>query len=176
MGFGASPTRSPPRPNSALLNTGTFYAPSYQLPPLTISPRLYEAPFEPESEILNPKKYIENDSDPNVVVVDDDDSIHHDEDDKVATRAKKSSPKKKNRNKKNAGSHGAKLLGSDQPISRKAAAIAAAEGVSKVSRVKPVGNQNLTRRVKEEVLPPVRRGGGAFTQEIRSPLIKRKGK
>ena len=60
-------------------------------------------------------------------------------------------------------------------VSRKVVA-EAAEKNSKVSRVKTIPQQSLTRRVKEETLPPVRTGGGGFTQEIRSPLIKRKAK
>jgi len=166
LGFGRSQSRSPSRPVSAmsLLNP-------LKLRPISL--RLYSPPPSPEPEpVIIVKKKKKKVKEVKQKGSDDDDD---DDDDDDSVKKKNRSRKKKKGTKTNVDKLLNDVVKPGEGVTRRAIKEAVATS-SKVSRLQaPSDNaKKMTRRVEEEILPPVRRGGGGFAPEMRTPIVPRR--
>jgi hypothetical protein len=192
VGFGRSPTRSPSPSEPFRPFTG-------KLRP--ISSRLYSPPPSPEPivEVVVVEKKVKVKKEKVKRYDEDGDTISDDGSGKSLASGEGKKKKKKKRKKGKQGNnadpvhgaddgtdqqpkpkktHGEKLLrdvlAPGERISRAQVARVAAETSNKVSRIsQQAGGPKLTRRVEVQVLPPVRRGGGAVYENLPTPILKR---
>ncbi len=173
LGFGRSPTRSPTpisRPSSSLL----------KLRP--ISERLYSPPVvqPPPVEVKKKKKKRAAKAEPKEEKNGSDEEGEASEEASEEEEEKDESPSKKKRKpKKKKGTKFSlsEALAPGEVLSRqKLSQIAqTSTKISRISAPSPSAQNapKLTRRVKEDILPPVRRGGGAIGQTLRTPIVTR---
>ena len=174
LGFGRTASRSPSRPASAmsLLNP-------LKLKP--ISMRLYSPPPSPEPFIIVEKKKKKKKKKTNEEVDAADTGSDNSDTGSQTKKKDKDDKRHKSPKKKGVKTNVDKLLNDvvkpGEAITRQAIKQAASTS-SKVSRVQApsADAKKMTRRVQEEILPPVRRGGGAFVPEMRSPIVQRRRK
>jgi len=167
LGFGRSPSRSPSRPVSAmsLLNP-------LKLRPISL--RLYSPPPSPEPIIIIEKKKKEKKRVEEVNKTDGSESDDDDDSVKKEKRKRAKSPKKKKGIKTNVSKLLNDVVKPGEGVTRQAIKEAVSTS-SKVSRLQApsADAKKMTRRVQEEILPPVRRGGGGFVPEMRTPIVQR---